>query len=50
MVSDFGLRDLRANGTTDMYLAAPNNVLKIQLLLERKSVQTTEIYLKGLLT
>jgi integrase len=48
-VEDFGLRDLRAKGATEMYRAAPNNVRKIQLLLGHKSVQTTEIYLKGLL-
>ena len=48
-VEDFGLRDLRAKGATEMYRADPNNVRKIQLLLGHKSVQTTEIYLKGLL-
>jgi len=49
MVSDFRLQDLRANGATNMYLAAPNNIRKIQLPLH-ESVQTTEIYLKGSLT
>lgn len=49
-VSDFGLRDLRAKGATDMFRADPNLIRKIQLLLGHKSVQTTEIYLKGLLT
>lgn len=49
-VSDFGLRDLRAKGATDMFRADPNSIRKIQLLLGHKSVQTTEIYLKGLLT
>jgi len=48
-VADFGLRDLRAKGATEMYRADPNNVPKIQLLLGHKCVQTTEIYLKGLL-
>jgi len=48
-IADFGLRDLRAKGATEMYRADPNNVRKIQLLLGHKSVQTTEIYLKGLL-
>ena len=49
-VSDFGLRDLRAKGATDMFRADPNSIRKIQLLLGHKSVQTTEIYLKGRLT
>ena len=47
-VEDFGLRDLRAKGATEMYRAGPNNIRKIQLLLGHKSVRTTEIYLKGL--
>jgi integrase len=47
---DFGLRDLRAKGATDMYRADPSSIHKIQRLLGHKSVQTTEIYLKGLLT
>jgi integrase len=49
-VSDFGLRDLRAKGATEMFRADPNSIRKIQLLLGHKSVQTTEIYLKGLFT
>jgi integrase len=49
-VSDFGLRDLRAKGATDMFRADSNSIRRIQLLLGHKSVQTTEIYLKGLLT
>jgi len=48
-VKDFGLRDLRAKGATDMYRADPNNIRRIQLLLGHASVQTTEIYIKGLL-
>ena len=47
---DFGLRDLRAKGATDMYRADPTSIHKIQMLLGHRSVQTTEIYLKGLLT
>jgi len=47
---DFGLRDLRAKGATDMYRAARSSIHKIQVLLGHKSVQTTEIYLKGLVT
>ncbi len=50
IVADFGLRDLRAKGATVMFRENPNNIRKIQLLLGHKSVQTTEIYLKGLLT
>jgi integrase len=49
VIADFGLRDLRAKGATEMYRQDPNNIRKIQLLLGHKSVQTTEIYLKGLL-
>ena len=48
-IEDFGLRDLRAKGATDMFRGDPNSIRKIQLLLGHKSVQTTEIYLKGLL-
>lgn len=48
-VSDFSLRDLRAKGATDMYRAGVP-IRHIQLLLGHKSVRTTEIYLKGLLT
>jgi integrase len=44
-VKDFGLRDLRAKGATDMFRADPASIRKIQLLLGHKSVQTTEIYL-----
>jgi integrase len=49
-VADFGLRDLRAKGATEMFRADPNSIRQIQLLLGHKSVQTTEIYLKGLIT
>ena len=49
-VADFGLRDLRAKGATAMFRAEPNSIRKIQLLLGHKSVQTTEMYLKGLIT
>ena len=45
-VTDFGLRDLRAKGATDMYRAG-TDVRQIQHLLGR--VQTTLAYLKGLL-
>lgn len=48
-VADFGLRDLRAKGATDMFRSDPNSIRKIQLLLGHRSVRTTEIYLKGLL-
>ena len=47
---DFGLRDLRAKGATDMYRADRGSIHKIQALLGHKSVQTTEIYLKGLVS
>jgi integrase len=47
---DFGLRDLRAKGAADMYRSDPSAIRKIQVLLGHKSVQTTEIYLKGLLS
>jgi integrase len=47
-VADFGIRDLRAKGATDMYRAGID-VRTIQRLLGHMSVQTTEIYLKGLL-
>jgi hypothetical protein len=36
-VSDFGLRDLRAKGVTDMFRADANSIRKIQLLLLRIS-------------
>ncbi|MEO8977626.1 MAG: tyrosine-type recombinase/integrase [Casimicrobiaceae bacterium] len=48
-VSDFGLRDLRAKGATDMYRADPTKIHQLQRLLGHKSITTTEIYLKGLL-
>ena len=44
------MRDLRAKGATDMFRADPNNIRQIQLLLGHKSVRTTEIYIKELLT
>ena len=47
-VTDFGLRDLRAKGATDIYHAG-TDIRQIQRLLGHKSVQTTEIYSKGLL-
>jgi integrase len=47
-VKDFGLRDLRAKGATDMYRAGMD-IRHIQNLLGHKSVQTTEIYLKSLI-
>lgn len=47
-VSDFGIRDLRAKGATDMYRAGVDLRL-IQRLLGHRSVRTTEIYIKGLL-
>lgn len=46
---DFGLRDLRAKGATDMFRAGVP-LRQIQLLLGHKSVRTTEIYIKQLLT
>lgn len=48
-VTDFGLRDLRAKGATEMYRADPNSIHQIQLLLGHGSVRTTQIYLKQLL-
>lgn len=47
IVADFGLRDLRAKGATDMYRAKVD-IRMIQHLLGHKSVRTTEIYLKDL--
>lgn len=47
-VADFGLRDLRAKGATDMYRAGMP-IRHIQRLLGHKSVLTTEIYLKSLI-
>jgi len=46
-VKDFGIRDLRAKGATDMYRAGVP-IRHIQNLLGHKSVRTTEIYLKQL--
>src|SRR5207248_2320003 len=47
-VVDFGLRDLRAKGATDMFRGGIP-IRQIQLLLGHKSVRTTEIYLKDLI-
>jgi integrase len=47
IVADFGLRDLRAKGATDLYRAGVD-VRQIQALLGHRSVRTTEIYLKSL--
>lgn len=47
-MKDFGLRDLRTKGATDMYRARIE-IQHIQKLLGDKSVQTTEIYLKSLI-
>jgi integrase len=46
-VADFGLRDLRAKGTTEMYRTGVD-IRLIQHLLGHRSVRTTEIYLKSL--
>jgi integrase len=46
-VADFGLRDLRAKGATDMYRGGAD-LRMIQKLLGHRSVRTTEIYLKSL--
>jgi integrase len=46
-VADFGLRDLRAKGATEMYRTGVS-VRLIQHLLGHRSVRTTEIYLKSL--
>ena len=46
-VTDFGLRDLRAKGATEMYRARID-IRLIQHLLGHRSVRTTEIYLKSL--
>ena len=46
-VADFGLRDLRAKGATEMYRTGVD-VRLIQHLLGHRSVRTTEIYLKSL--
>lgn len=47
-IADFGLRDLRAKGATDMFRAGVP-IRQIQILLGHKSVRTTEIYLKDLI-
>ena len=48
-VADFGLRDLRAKGATDMFRSGIP-IRQIQLLLgHKRSVRTTEIYLKDLI-
>lgn len=47
-VPDFGLRDLRAKGATEMYRAGVD-IRLIQHLLGHKSVRTTEVYLKELM-
>lgn len=48
-VKTFGLMDVRAKGATDMYLRGVP-LERIQLLMGHKSVQTTEIYIKRLLS
>lgn len=48
IVADFGLRDLRAKGATDMYRAGAD-LKVVQRLLGHSSVRTTEIYIKELL-
>lgn len=45
-VTDFGLRDLRAKGATDMYRAGID-IRQIQQLLGHSTEATTRIYLKG---
>lgn len=47
-VADFGLRDLRAKGATDMYLAG-GDVRTICSLLGHATEQTTRIYIKSYL-
>jgi len=49
-VSRLHLRDLRAKGATHTYRADRGSIRKIHVLLGHKSVQTTEIYLKGLVS
>lgn len=46
-VQDFGLRDLRAKGATDMWMAGAD-IRHISALLGHASIRTTEIYLKSL--
>lgn len=46
-VRDFGLRDLRAKGATEMYRAG-TPLRTLQYLLGHKSSKTTEIYIKEL--
>ena len=48
-VKSFGLMDVRAKGATDMYLAGVP-LEHIQRLMGHKSVMTTEIYVKRLLS
>jgi integrase len=47
-ITDFGLRDLRAKGATDMYLAGVD-IRQIQMLLGHSTEQTTRIYIKSYL-
>lgn len=47
-MSDFGLRDLRAKGATDMVRAGVD-LRQVQLLLGHSSVRTTEVYIKSLM-
>jgi integrase len=44
-IADFGLKDIRAKGATDMDIAGVDRRI-IQRLLNHKSLATTEIYLK----
>lgn len=44
-VEDFGIRDLRAKGATDMHLAGVD-IQHIQHLLGHENVETTKIYIK----
>jgi integrase len=46
-VVDFGLRDLRAKGATDMWMAG-TDIRTISALLGHQSIRKTEIYLKAL--